>query len=406
MIRYQEALQTIQSVIKPLPVHEVSWREAYSLTLAKDIRALEPVPLYDNSAMDGFAVQAEDTKGASESNPVALHIIENIYAGPFFPQSTLQSGQAAKIMTGAPIPKGADAVVMIEKTRLNGQSIEIMLPVSRGENIRAEAEEITRGSVILPKGMRISSAELGLLASQGIQTVPVHQNPIVAVLPTGNELVEPDEKTEAAQIRNVNGYTLQSELSSFGCGAFQLGIGRDDPEALKELIQAGLEQADVLLTSGGVSMGDKDFLPAVLQEIGITIHFHKVSVKPGKPLLFGDRDGKYVFGLPGNVVSTMASYHLFVKPALRLLAGRIDWRNPSWYVRVGLPLQNPGNQMNFIRCYLNHSPNGLPIAFPTGKQGSGMMSSMVAADGFMVIPADVVSVEEHQVVEFIPMRCL
>ncbi len=404
LLTYQESLRVIENTVKPLPSLEISWREALGCTLAEDIRAVENVPAYDNSAMDGFAVQAKDTESANEENPVRLKVVEEIFADKFYPQLRVEAGCAAKIMTGAPVPKGADAVVMVEKTRSDGQSVELFQPVSKGENIRIEAEEIRRNTIILPKGMRIGSAEKGLLASQGIVNVPVRTNPTVAVLPTGNELVEPEEKTESAQIRNVNAYTLEAELNAFGYGTVFLGIGKDDKEQLRELIQKGLLEADVLLTSGGVSVGEKDYLPALLQEMEMNILFHKVAVKPGKPLLFAEKAGTYVFGLPGNVVSTMAAYHLFVKPALRLLCGRTDWKNPSWFCRAGAEWKNPGGRTNFIRCSLHHSPTGLPIAIHTGKQGSGMLSSMVAADGFMVIPADIDFVQEHHVLEFIPTR--
>lgn len=402
---YRDALSLIESVVKPLPVWDVSWRNLAGCTLAEDIHATEDVPLYDNAAMDGFAVQAQDTECATDHSPVSLQIIENIYADPFFPQFEISSGQCSKIMTGAPVPKGADAVIMVEKTKSNGQSADIFFAVHKGDNIRKKAEEIRKGRVMLPKGMRIGSAEFGLIASQGISSVRARNNPTVAVMPTGNELVEPDEKTEAAQIRNVNGYTLGCELASMGCKIIQLGIGKDDPDGLKQQITGGLKKADVLLTSGGVSMGDKDFLPAVIEELGMNIHFHKVAIKPGKPLLFAEWNGKYVFGLPGNIVSTLASFHLFVKPALRLLSGREDWKNPVHYARAGVALKNPGNRMNFIRCFLSHTPTGLPLALPTGKQGSGMLSSMVGAEGFLVIPADVDTVGEHQVAEFIPIQC-
>lgn len=402
-LSYRDALSTIHSVIKPLPACSKNWRETFGYTLSEDIHAVEDVPLYDNSAMDGFAVQAHNTVNASEDSPVTLTVIENIYADRFFPQYEIKNKQAAKIMTGAPIPKGADAVIMVEKTKQNGQSVSVFSQANTGDNIRKQAEEIQKGQIILQKGTRIGSAEFGLIASQGITTVPVHNIPTVAIMPTGNELVEPDQKNHAAQIRNVNGYTLEHELVQLGCKTLRLGIGKDNPKELKQQIQQGLEQAGVLLTSGGVSMGEKDFLPAVFEELGMNIHFHKVAIKPGKPLLFAEWNGKYVFGLPGNVVSTMASFHLFIKPALRLLSGRDDWQNPVEYVRAGQTFNNPGNRINFIRCRKSHPPNELPIAFPTGKQGSGMLSSMIGADGFIAIPANVDHVKENQILEFIPI---
>jgi len=307
-------------------------------------------------------------------------------------------------MTGAPLPDGADAVVMVEHTKANGGSVDIFSSAQPGEYLRPEGEEIKRGDILLPKGIAIGPVERGLLIQQGILEASVRQPPRAALLATGDELAEPEEELAPGRIRNVNAYTLAAELERLRCPVVNLGIGRDNPESLKELIRRGVEEADLLIASGGVSAGEKDYLPGLLRDMGMRTIFHKASVKPGKPILFGLLDELPIFGLPGNVVSSVASFHLFVKPALRLMMGRKDWRNTTMFVRMGHLVHNPGSRTHFMRCRLSHLPSGAPIAYPTGKQESGMLTSLLGADGFAVIPGDVNTVEEFAEVEFIPLR--
>ena len=406
LLSYREALEHIQAHLRPRTPVQCSWRDCLNATLVEDLHAREDVPAFDNSAMDGFALRSDDVQHAGADQPVTLRVIEEIFAGPVLPKHVVGPGQAAKIMTGAPLPQGANAVVMVENTRADNHNVHILHPVSPGANVRLRGEEIRRQEKLLPQGIRLDSAARSLIASQGILIVTVRSNPRVALLATGDELVEPEEPVCGAQVRNVNLYTLTAELERFGCPTLPLGVGRDSPEALRRRLEEGLSEADMLLTSGGVSAGEKDFLPSVLSSLGMQPIFHKVSVRPGKPLLFGLIHEKPVFGLPGNVVSSLVTYHLFVKPALRLLVGRHAWQNPVWYVRVGEPIKNPGGRTYFVRCVIHHTPSGLPLAFPVGKQGSGMLSSMVGVDGLAVIPADVEFVEEYTVVEFIPLHAL
>jgi molybdopterin molybdotransferase len=371
LVTYHEALDMIEARTGALPPRTLNWREAQGMTLAEDVHAREPYPPFTNSAMDGYAVRAEDTFAASPDLPVALLVQEEIFAGKAVPRKALHPGYATQIMTGAPVPEGADAVVMVERTRRKDDRVLIFQSARAGENIREKGEELTQGELILFAGEPLGSVELGILAQQGILQVKAIPRPTVAILSTGDEIVEPEEATTGGQIRNTNQYTLGAELKRFGCTTVPLGIAGDDRNQLRKKIEEGLNAADVLLTSGGVSAGEKDYLPSLLTEMGMKTIFHKVSIKPGKPLLFGKIQNKIIFGLPGNVVSVLASFHLFVKPALRRMAGMERWKNPTWYVRYGEPFTNKSGRTNFIRCTLKHSPNGLPIAFPTGRQGSG-----------------------------------
>lgn len=406
LLSYREALEKIRGAIRPLPAQTVSWRDSLYCVTASSVKAAEDSPPFDNSAVDGYAVRAADVAGADEDNPAALRVVEEIFAGPAMPAATVRPGEAARIMTGAPLPDGADAVVMTERARRENGRVLLFASAAAGENIRPRGEEIRRGDPLLSKGTRICAAVRGLLASQGILELPVRRPPRAAVLATGDEIVEPEEKSAPAQIRNANGYTLAAELERMGCPVVSLGIGPDDPGALKRLLTDGFDRADMLIASGGVSAGGKDYLPGILAELGMETVFRKVAVKPGKPLLFGICGGKPVFGLPGNPVSTLVTHHLFVKPAIRLMTGRSDWENPVWYARAGEPMRNPGNRANFIRCEMRHTPTGMPIVFQTANQGSGMLTSMAGAHGFAVIPADVDEIGDYHVLEFIPLDAM
>lgn len=404
-ISYNQALELIGEHIRPLPTHQtVPWRQCLNTTLAKDLYSSEDIPLFDNSAVDGYAVLAEDTMNASKDHPVQLTLIEEIFAGPYSPQNEVVSGAAAKIMTGAPVPKGANAVVMIEQTQAQNQSVFVFSSVKIGQHIRKKGEELAAGSLLLDEGTFIGPVEYGWLGMQGIREVCVRPFPSIAVLTSGDELVEPEEPVQLGQVRNINTYTLCAELNRFGCQATNLGIVRDNPEQIESMLKNAIANTQFLITTGGVSAGEKDFLPGILKKLGAEIIFHKVMVKPGKPLLFAKLNNCYIFALPGNVVSSFTSLHLFVKPAIRLMAGQRKWRNQPSYVRLSRRLQKTDNRTEFVRCRIAYSPTEIPIAIPFDKQGSGMISSMLNANGFAVIPADVQIVEEFDVLEFISLK--
>ncbi|NPU97317.1 MAG: molybdopterin molybdotransferase MoeA [Candidatus Omnitrophica bacterium] len=404
LINYSEAMEFIQTCIAPVAPRRIPWRDSQGTTLAEDIIAREDSPPFDNSAMDGYAVRSEDLDKVIPGKPAELRVVEEIFAGPFLPRREIHPGEAAKIMTGAPIPPGADAVVMVEETKEDDGQVSIFSSARPGQNIRARGSELKKGDSLLPAGIKIGSAEIGLLALHGIREILVRQNPRVALMTSGDELIHPEEKPLGGQVRNANTYTLSAELKAWGCPVIDLGIAKDDPAVIRGMLEKGFQEAGMMITSGGISAGEKDFLPRILQEMGVEIVFHKVAIKPGKPVLFAVWNGRYVFALPGNVVSVLTTFHLFVKPALRRLVGRDPWKNPVWYVRLATPMDNPGGRTHFVRCRLSHSPSGLPIAIPTGPQGSGMLSSLRGAEGFAVIPADVSTVAEFGILEFIPLR--
>jgi molybdopterin molybdotransferase len=321
MLRVDEAQAVVGQHARPLPPETLPLTFALlGLVLAEDVASDIEMPPYDKALMDGIAVRSSDLP---EGRGV-LRVIEEITAGqtPRFP---VGAGQAARIMTGAPLPAGADAVVMIERTQaLDGDRVRVEDQLlAPGRNILARGREMHRGETVLSKGTILRPQELGILATVGRTVARVHLRPQVAVLSTGDEVVEPSQLPGPGQIRNGNGSMLMGQISrAGGCPRF-LGIARDRLESLRPLVAEGLGSS-VLVLSGGVSAGKLDLVPAVLQELGVTAHFHKVEMKPGKPVFFGTRGNTLVFGLPGNPVSALVCFELFVRPALRRLLGHAE----------------------------------------------------------------------------------
>jgi molybdopterin molybdotransferase len=322
-----EAQAIVQQHVQPLPPEPMALGCAVlGHILGSDVVSDLDMPPYNKAMMDGYAVRCGDLS----SGKATLEVVEEITAGKV-PRRTLEAGRASRIMTGAPVPPGSDAVIMVERTRLvDGEHVEIDdRPPHPGQNILPRGAEMRQGDTVLPAGTVLRPEEFGVLATVGRTTVPLHPAPRVAIFATGDELVEPGQKPEAGQIRNSNGPMLVALVSHCGGVPRYLGIGRDDPDCLKPLICDGLK-AHVLLLSGGVSAGKLDLVPGVLRDAGVVSHFHKVEMKPGKPIFFGTvvRSGSttptLVFGLPGNPVSVLVCFELFVRPALRRLRGEAD----------------------------------------------------------------------------------
>jgi molybdopterin molybdotransferase len=302
-----------------LPPKPAALTDALGLVLAEDVASDIDMPPYDKSMMDGYAVRVGDLNDGCG----VLTVIEEITAGTT-PKRALGRGQAARIMTGAPIPEGTEAVVQVERTVLDQDRVRIDDPgLKRGQNILTRGREMRAGDVVLRRGVALRPQEIGVLATVGRAQVLVVGRPSVAVVPTGDEVVEPDQKPQSSQIRNGNGPMLLMQVARAGAVPHYLGIARDRLDSLREKISAGMTR-DVLILSGGVSAGKLDLVPGVLQELGVEARFHKVEMKPGKPVFFGTRGRTLVFGLPGNPVSAYACFELFVRPALRRLRGLTD----------------------------------------------------------------------------------
>lgn len=398
LISIEEARARVLAEAKPLPLEKCGLAQALGRALGEEIVAPHNVPPFDNSGMDGFAVRAVDTVDAGPNTPVRLKIAQTIPAGTLG-TGALGPDEAAKIMTGAPIPGGADSVVQAEVTEERGDTVLIYEPAKRGRNIRKAGEDVSAGERVLRPGAVLAPAEIGMLASFGMPEVQVHRLPRVAIVSTGSELVEVDEPLNAGQIHNSNSYSLRAQCQQLGIEPAVLGIVPDNYEATKRLMQEGLTY-DVLVTSGGVSVGQFDFVKEVQDELGVQRRLWGVAMKPGKPLAFGVRGDTLVFGLPGNPVSTMVSFELFVRPAILRLMGYRKSTRPPYSAVMAEDVSNSDGRMYVVRVRAWRE-GSVWHASSTGAQGSGMIRSMVGANGLAFIPGGPRGVRAGEEVEFL-----
>jgi molybdopterin molybdotransferase len=383
MISVESALEKILSHIQPLGFEKVSLLESQGRVIAEDIYASRDIPPLDNSAMDGYAVRYEDIQHASSGRPVRLEIIEDLPAGSIS-RKTLSKGEAIRIMTGAPIPQGADAVVQVEDTAKEDRYAQIFRAVPLGENIRRAGEDVGKGDRVISKGDLVRPAEVGMLASVGRSFVAVFQRPLVAILCTGEELVDVDGRLDEAKIVSSNSYTLAAQVKDAGAIPIQLGIARDRKEDIEEKLRQGT-RADVLISSAGISVGDYDLVKDVLKDLGMEMVFWKVAMKPGKPLAFGTIGGKPAFGLPGNPVSSMVSFEQFVRPSLLKMMGHRQLFRPTIEAILKEDIEKEPGRRHYIRALVSFEKDRYFVT-TTGAQGSGILRSMVRANGLVVIP--------------------
>jgi molybdopterin molybdotransferase len=392
-----EAREAVLRVCRALPAESRARLDALGHVLAEPVVAPLDLPPWDNSAMDGFAVRAVDLPGASEAAPRELRIIDDIAAGAM-PARAIGPGEAARIMTGAPMPPGADSVVRIEHTD-GGREIgtparvRIRSAADAGRNVRRRGEDLRQGDAVLAAGTVLGAAQLGVAASVGCAELRVVRRPRVAVLASGDELVEVDDFAEVLAGRRIvssNSYTLAARLAEIGCEAQLLGIARDDPADLAERLEAA-RGCDALVTTAGVSVGEHDYLRDVLREMGAEIDFWRVRMRPGSPFGFGRigaLDGMPWFGLPGNPVSTLVTFELFVRPALLRMAGHTAVFPPTVPARLLDDYPAPPGLTHFARVRLHAEPDGGHTVSLTGAQGSGILTSMATADALLVVPPE------------------
>jgi molybdopterin molybdotransferase len=385
MITVEEAVDKVLSSIQPLGSEKVSILEALGRVLAEDIYAHRDIPPFNNSGMDGYAVRSEDIRNASPSHPVQLEVIEDLPAG-FIPKKRVGEGKAIRIMTGAPIPEGADTVVPVEDTKREDRFALTFRAILRGEHIRKAGEDVKRGECVISAGDLIHPPEIGMLASLGRSFVAVYQRATVAILCTGEELVDVDGDLDGIKIVSSNSYSLAAQVKDCGAIPIQLGIARDRKEEIKEKLLQGL-RADVLISSAGVSVGDYDYVRGVLGELGVEIVFWKVAMKPGMPVVFGTIQGKPVFGLPGNPVSSMVSFEQFVRPALLKMMGHRQLFRPVIDAVLKEDIQKTPGRRHFMRAFVSFEKDHYFVT-STGAQGSGILKSMVKANGLIVIPEE------------------
>ncbi len=391
MILIEEALAIIQREVQPLPAVAMPFNEALGLVLAEDVFAGEPMPPFAAASVDGFAVVAAD-------GPGLRRIVGDQMAG-YIAEVRVEPGTAARVTTGAPIPPGADAMVMIEQTEEKNGQVDIRAGnIQVGANIRPVGQEIKAGQLVLAKGTRLGPAELGLLGTVGQTEVSVHRRPKVAVMSTGDEIVEPYESPKPGQIRDANRFSLVSVVRQVGAEPLDLGIVRDKANSLQATIERGLAEADALLTSGGVSMGQLDLVKPYLASRG-TIHFGRVNTKPGKPVTFATVDGKPCFAMPGFPVSALVSFEVFVRPALLKMAGHTRIYRPREKARLAHYVKHAPDRTEFQRVVLSRGADGMLVASTTGFQGSGRLLSMVGANGLIVLPHGQGDFEAGTVVE-------
>ncbi len=408
MLSVEEALDRILSFFHVLEPEEKPILDALGQVLAEDAVSRYDIPPLDNSAMDGYAVQSASVSAASDTSPVSLRVVGSVAAGEL-PYDEVTPGTAVRIMTGAPIPKGADAVVPFEDTdeiarRASGRSLSeigVNLAVAPGAEIRPAGQDVRKGRLVVERGAALRPSEIGVLASLGYSTVKVIRRPIVAILATGNELLEPGADYGAGKIFNSNNYSVAAGVLRYGGIPKLLGIARDNLESMNAKLHEGLE-SDILITSAGVSKGDYDMVKDVLAQHG-KIDFWSVKMRPAKPLAFGALtapDGRRVphLGLPGNPVSALVAFEQFGRAAIRKMLGKPSIGKPSVSAILDEPVENPDGRRVYARAVVTKR-DGSYHARLTGDQGSNLLTSMALANGLAICPEDIPQMEAGEVVE-------
>jgi len=404
MITPDEALRIILENVKALPEEEAPLSKANDRVLAQDLVARENLPSFDNSAMDGFAVRSEDLTGAGKASPVGLPV-QDIFIAGTTKESGLRSRHAIKIMTGAPVPVGADAIAIKETTRADSDAfVEINHQPDPGDHIRRAGEDVRSGDLLLKKGVTLRPYEIALLAAQGLVTLPVIRQPRIKIFATGDELVDPSQDISFGKIRNSNGPSIVAGLNRWGVEPTDSILVRDNADELEGALRIGLMKNDVLIISGGVSIGDYDHTKAVLEKIGFQILFWKVAIKPGKPLLFAKfmqaGQPKYAFGLPGNPVSALVCLEEFVRVALETLKGHKP-HYPSYHLKghVLNSYVKPVNRQQYIFCQVQRENDEFLLSI-IRPQGSAMMGMASRANSLAVAPIGVSHIQTGDVLSF------
>ena len=393
MIKLEEAREIVLSQVKLVSSKKDDLLSSLGRTLAEDVYADFDIPGFDRAAMDGYAVISKDTDFASKRKPVVLRVIADVPAG-YNTKKVVKSGRAVRIMTGAPMSEGADAVVMVEDTEKEKDEVKVFRKVACKENVSFAGEDVRKGELILSRGSLIRPAEVAMLASLGRKDVLVRSKPRVAIISTGDELVEVGKRLKKGQIYDSNSFALFSQVLLSGGEPQRLGIAQDKRENLLARIEEGLS-SHFLILSGGVSVGDYDLVAATLKEAGVKMLFWRVAVKPGKPIFFGVRKDTLVFGLPGYPVSSMINFENLVRPAIFSTLGRDDWQRTRVRAILKKTILSKGRRKKFIRVKLTREGDKY-LAVPCDSQKSGVLRSMVWANALLVVSQEVERIEKGE----------
>ncbi len=406
MLSVTEARERILSHFQTTTEETLPLIKCANRIVALDITAPYDLPLFNNSSMDGFAIRAEDSATAADGSHLTLSVVADIPAGSA-PTVTLTKGQAARIMTGAQIPNGTDAVIPVEDTDFNSrdagtiapQTISFARKVDHGENIRLRGTDLKAGDIVLHKGRKLKPQDLGLLAMLGMANVSVYKIPRVALLSSGDELIEVDLPLTDGKIHDSNSYALAAAIENAGAEVIRLGVAKDTHESVTTLLKKAIhEEVDLIISSAGVSVGAFDFVKEVIESNG-KLDFWRVNMRPGKPLAFGEYQGHPFIGLPGNPVSAFVGFEIFVRPVLEKLSGQLNGSRLTVRVRCEQEIESDGRE-SYLRAKVRNE-NGVYTASLTGHQGSGNLLSLVQADALLIIPAGVKCVPVGQEVDAI-----
>ena len=381
-----DAAIRILAEVRPQPALRIPLDDALDSVLAEDVVSRLDIPAWTNSAMDGYAVRGEDVRGATEARPVSLRVVEQLPAGRF-PEKMIGRGECARIFTGAPLPREADSVIRQEDTDLGATTVLVLKDRDVGINIRRAGEDIRKGATVLTAGTELGPAQLGVLASLAVAHPLVYRRPRVAILGSGDEIVDidqPEEILSGRKIASSNTHTLVALVRRAGGEPVNLGIAGDTPDSLREHLARAMD-CDLLVTTAGISVGEHDFVRSVLEELGGELRFWKLRMRPGAPVGFGLLGRMPWIGLPGNPVSTMVTFELFVRPAIRQMMGhRLPFRR-TVSVRVAEPIKLKPKLQHFLRGIVTEGPGGLEARL-TGPQGSGILTSMTSANALLIVP--------------------
>ena len=402
MFTVSAAVARITADIQPLGVERVQILEALGRVLATPIVSPLTLPAWDNSAMDGYALRASNVEGASAASPVTLAVLETVAAGAF-PSRAVEAGTCTRIMTGAPLPEGVDTVIRLEDTDGGLDRVAIRNDRDARRNVRHRGEDITTGALVLDRGHPLGAAQIGVLASVGASSVDVYRQPRVAFFGSGDEIVDLDRFSEALDGKKIvtsNSYTLNALLRLNGGIPVNLGVARDDPADIRARIDRAAG-CDLLITSAGISAGEFDYLRPVLAELGVTLNVWRVRMRPGAPLGFGWLGKMPWIGLPGNPVSTMVTFELFVRPVIRRMLGHTRLFRRPIPVTLEEPVKIGAALTHFLRAIVSVKPDGSLSARLTGPQGSGILTSMSLANALLIVPEERPRIEAGEIVNAI-----